>query len=85
MNARSNPPPNLGIQIEWKEYPNSSLGDALYNSMRRAIVSGKISPGTPIKEMDISRETGVSRTPVREAVRKLESECLLLRCLVGSS
>ena len=47
--------------------------------MRRAIVSGKISPGTPIKEMDISRETGVSRTPVREAVRKLESECLLLR------
>jgi DNA-binding GntR family transcriptional regulator len=47
--------------------------------MRRAIVSGKIPPGTPIKEMDISRETGVSRTPVREAVRKLESECLLLR------
>jgi DNA-binding GntR family transcriptional regulator len=79
MNARSTPPPNLGIQIEWKEYPNSSLGDALYNSMRRAIVSGKISPGTPIKEMDISRETGISRTPVREAVRKLESECLLLR------
>ncbi|HBB18113.1 MAG TPA: hypothetical protein DCZ97_14355 [Syntrophus sp. (in: bacteria)] len=70
---------NLGIQIEWKEFANSSLSNALYVSMRRAIVSGKIPPGTPIKEMDISRETGVSRTPVREAVRKLESECLLLR------
>jgi DNA-binding GntR family transcriptional regulator len=70
---------NLGIQIEWKEFPNSSLSDALYTSMRKAIVSGKIPPGTPIKEMDISRQTGVSRTPVREAVRKLESESLLLR------
>jgi DNA-binding GntR family transcriptional regulator len=69
----------LGIQIEWKEFPNSSLSDALYISMRKAIVSGKIPPGTPIREMDISRETGVSRTPVREAVRKLESESLLLR------
>ena len=79
MNADQNHAPNLGIQINWKEYPNSSLGDALYNSVRRAIVSGTIPPGTPIKEMDISRETGISRTPVREAVRKLESECLLLR------
>ena len=79
MNADRNHAPNLGIQIDWKEYPNSSLGDALYNSVRRAIVSGRIPPGTPIKEMDISRETGISRTPVREAVRKLESERLLLR------
>ena len=79
MNSKPSRLQNLGIQIEWKEFPNASLGDALYISMRRAIVSGKIPPGTPIKEMDISRETGISRTPVREAVRKLESECLLLR------
>lgn len=79
MKSTSSQLRNLDIQIEWKEFANSSLSDALYVSMRRAIVSGKIPPGTPIKEMDISRETGVSRTPVREAVRKLESECLLLR------
>jgi DNA-binding GntR family transcriptional regulator len=79
MDAKANHLHNLGIQIEWKEYPNASLGDALYFSLRTAIVAGKIPPGTPIKEMDISRETGVSRTPVREAVRKLESERLLLR------
>jgi DNA-binding GntR family transcriptional regulator len=79
MKSKLSPFQNLGIQIEWKEFSNSSLSDALYVSMRRSIVSGKIPPGTPIKEMEISRETGVSRTPVREAVRKLESECLLLR------
>lgn len=79
MDSKRSSLTNLGIQIEGKEFSNASLSDALYISMRRAIVSGKIPPGTPIKEMDISRETGISRTPVREAVRKLESESLLLR------
>jgi DNA-binding GntR family transcriptional regulator len=79
MNATPNSPDSLGIQIDWDEFPHASLGDALYISLRRAIVTGSISPGTPVKEMDISRETKVSRTPVREAVRKLESERLLLR------
>ena len=79
MDAKASQSDTLGIQIEWNEFPNASLGDALYASLRRAIVAGKIPPGTPITEMDISRETKVSRTPVREAVRKLESERLLLR------
>jgi DNA-binding GntR family transcriptional regulator len=79
MDAKARQPDALGIQIEWNEFPNASMGDALYVSLRRAIVAGKIPPGTPITEMDISRETKVSRTPVREAVRKLESERLLLR------
>jgi DNA-binding GntR family transcriptional regulator len=79
MDSKGNQPDTLGIQIEWDEFPNISMGDALYSSLRTAIVAGKIPPGTPITEMDISRETKVSRTPVREAVRKLESERLLLR------
>ncbi|MHB8908593.1 MAG: GntR family transcriptional regulator [Syntrophales bacterium] len=79
MDTKTNQPNTLGIQIAWSEFPNASMGDALYASLRRAIVAGNIPPGTPITEMDISRETRVSRTPVREAVRKLESERLLLR------
>jgi DNA-binding GntR family transcriptional regulator len=79
MDSKMSQPDTLGIQIEWNEFPNASMGEALYLSLRRAIVAGNIPPGTPITEMDISRETKVSRTPVREAVRKLESERLLLR------
>jgi DNA-binding GntR family transcriptional regulator len=79
VDSKMSQPDTLGVQIEWNEFPNTSMGDALYLSLRQAIVAGKIPPGTPITEMDISRETKVSRTPVREAVRKLESEKLLLR------
>ena len=79
MDTKASQPNTLGIQIAWSEFPNASMGDALYGSLRTAIVAGKIPPGTPVTEMDISRETKVSRTPVREAVRKLESERLLLR------
>jgi DNA-binding GntR family transcriptional regulator len=79
MNSKANQPSVLGIQIEWHEFSNASMGDALYVSLRKAIVHGKILPGTPITEMDIARETKISRTPVREAVRKLESERLLMR------
>lgn len=47
--------------------------------LRGAIVSGKIQPGAHLNETDISKQMAVSRIPIREALRKLEQEGLIIR------
>ncbi len=49
------------------------LNERVFSILKGMIQSGKISPGERIKEEDIAKKLGVSRTPVREAIRKLES------------
>lgn len=46
--------------------------------LRRDILSGKLLPGDPVKERDNAAEMGVSRTPMREAIRILAKEGLLI-------
>lgn len=48
-----------------------------YNYLREAILTWKIPPGSPIIEQEISNQLGISRTPVREALKLLEAEGLL--------
>lgn len=50
------------------------LGEMVYESLRDAIVNQVLKPGERLMEMDLADEMGVSRTPVREAIRKLELE-----------
>jgi len=50
------------------------LREVVFNSMRDAIIMGKLKPGERLIENQISEKIGVSRTPVREAFRKLELE-----------
>jgi DNA-binding GntR family transcriptional regulator len=57
----------------------SSLADAAYAELRSAILAGKLAPGTTIVETDVASLLGVSRTPVREALRRLELEGYLER------
>ena len=45
--------------------------------LRQAIVSGRLEPGTRLREAELSKELGVSRSPVREALRVLEAEGLV--------
>lgn len=45
--------------------------DALYDYLRRAILSGDLAPNERLIETEIARQSGVSRTPVREALHKL--------------
>src|SRR5512141_2804217 len=47
-------------------------------SIRRAIVNGVLRPGDRLMEADIAREMGISRGPVREALRQLEQEGLVI-------
>ena len=50
------------------------LGPQIYARLRRAIVRGDLAPDEPIDERGVAAELGVSRTPVREAVRRLVDE-----------
>jgi len=51
---------------------------AVYDRIRRAIVEGRYPPGARLVEQRLAEELAVSRTPVREAVRRLESEGLVV-------
>lgn len=45
-----------------------------YNYIKNEVVSGRLKPGMPIRENDISEALKMSRTPIREALRDLEAE-----------
>jgi DNA-binding GntR family transcriptional regulator len=50
------------------------LREIVFESLREAIMSGILEPGERLMEIQLAEELGVSRTPVREAIRKLELE-----------
>ena len=50
------------------------LREVVCESLREAIRKGVLKPGERIMEIKLAEELGVSRTPVREAIRKLEEE-----------
>lgn len=54
-----------------------TLAEQIADSLRRDILIGKLAPGALIKERDSSAGRGVSRTPLREAIRILASEGLV--------
>lgn len=53
------------------------LSDQVYTLVRKAIVLGHLPPGAPINEPEIAGRLGISRTPVREAVKKVSDEGLI--------
>ena len=53
------------------------LRDIVFEHLREAILTGKLEPSTRLMEVQLAEELGVSRTPVREAIRKLELEGLV--------
>lgn len=46
----------------------------VYESLKKRIIEGHLPPGLPIIEADLAGELGVSKTPIREALRQLESD-----------
>jgi DNA-binding GntR family transcriptional regulator len=51
---------------------------SVYGRLREEIVSGALQPGSPLREIALAERFGVSRTPVREALRRLEQDRLLV-------
>ena len=52
--------------------------DVVFNTLRRASLRGELKPGERLMEIQLANKLGVSRTPIREAIRKLELEGLVL-------
>lgn len=53
------------------ESKGQNLSDEIYNLLKSQILNGKLAGGEKIPEETLAREFGVSRTPIREAVRRL--------------
>lgn len=54
------------------------LRDVVFNTLRQAILTGELQPGERLMELHLADKLGVSRTPIREAIRKLELEGLVI-------
>ena len=63
------------LEIDQQEY--TPLRDVVFNTLRQAIIKGDLKPGERLLEIQLADKLGVSRTPVREAIRKLELEGLV--------
>jgi DNA-binding GntR family transcriptional regulator len=53
------------------------MRERIHERLRTAILAGEIAAGTPMIEAEVAERLGASRTPVREALRRLEAEGLL--------
>ena len=58
------------FSVDMNEY--LPLRDVVFNTLRKAILKGELKPGERLMEIALAERLGVSRTPVREAMRKLE-------------
>ncbi len=54
------------------------LRDIVFQTLRNAIITGELQPGERLMETQLGEKLGVSRTPIREAIRKLELEGLVV-------
>ena len=52
------------------------LRDVVFKTLRDAILKGELEPGERLMEIHLANKLGVSRTPIREAIRMLEKEGL---------
>ncbi len=55
----------------------SSQRETAYEKLHQLIASGELAPGERVMELEIARQFGLSRTPVREAIRKMEAEGII--------
>ncbi len=56
----------------------TSIVDQIHKALSRAILNQELKPGDPITEAELQEGFGVSRAPIREAIRMLESEGLVV-------
>lgn len=62
----------------FKQVPHKSLREAALSAIRQAISGGDLKSGQRLVESDIAEQMGISRAPVREALRQLETEGLVV-------
>ena len=67
---------DMDFEVNMNEY--LPLRDVVFNTLRKAILRGELKPGERLMEIQLANKLGVSRTPIREAIRKLELEGLVV-------
>jgi len=65
--------------VEQRKTPDIPLADQVFQHILNGIYGGELAPGSVINEVAIAREFGISRGPVREAVRRLQGIQLVTR------
>ena len=65
----------MGIEMQWRS--RIRLVDEVAEALRENIYTGRIQPGTRLRQEQLAAELDVSRTPLREALRMLEREGLV--------
>ena len=68
----------MGTNFELNMNDFLPLRDVVFNTLRQAILRGELQPGERLLEIHLADKLGVSRSPIREAIRKLELEGLVL-------
>ena len=61
-----------------EEYQDMPLRDVVFHTLRKSILRGHLKPNERLMEIKLSEELGVSRTPIREAIRMLQLEGLVV-------
>ena len=56
------------------------LREVVFLTLRKSILKGELQPGERLMEIQLANKLGVSRTPIREAIRMLEHEGLVVIC-----
>src|SRR3990172_12937436 len=54
-----------------------TLRERIVEFIKDAVITGRLKPGERVPEQEIAENFGISRTPIREAFRQLESECFI--------
>ena len=66
------------VTIVLPDVRGEPLSAIVLRTLREAIIDGRLAPGEPVVEAQLSRQLGVSRAPLREALRTLENEGLIV-------
>lgn len=64
--------------LQLETHKDVPLRDEVFNTLRKAILNGELVPGQRLMEISLANKLGVSRTPVREAIKRLEQEGLVV-------
>jgi len=76
VNRRKEGPP-LSKELDFSPASDASLRNKVFKYIKSQIISGAYGPGETLLESKLADELGVSRTPIREAIRLLEMEGLV--------
>ena len=68
---------SAGAELDRPAFKGATRAEELRNLLADEIMRGRLAPGMPLEELEIARRFGVSRTPVREAIRQLAASGLV--------